>query len=301
MFALIAATIVCSAMLVARAKDRRTALPVILSVACGVALMAWAGQTEFVQARLEQIFGDNGEIQNGRLTNWPDAIAASRDFRFFGSGLGTYRYTYPIHQDQFIGEQWFFHAENQFIEALLDAGLAGLLLLLMAIATVTIGIVLLYRTGRRVDMTLAVAGAYALTSQIVGGSFDFGLYLPANMMLLAAYCGAIVGRSTSHLAESHAHDYGRSSLHALTRVIAKGWAAPVVSGMLLLGTVFGAIEMRRAAAIESITWETPLEKLREIRESDQVEQLMTSFQPALQRRWDDAEAQRYMADLWMQL
>jgi hypothetical protein len=53
---------------------------------------------------------------DGRLKNWADGWQAATDLLPAGSGLGTYRYVYRLYQQQPYGV-WFYHAENQYLQA----------------------------------------------------------------------------------------------------------------------------------------------------------------------------------------
>jgi hypothetical protein len=77
-----------------------------------------------------------------------------------------------------------------------EAGLPGLALLLTALITGRAGLLAFVarpRPGQ--SYALGIAGTFALSSQAIHALFDFGLYLPANMLLLALICGAVCGRA----------------------------------------------------------------------------------------------------------
>ena len=107
-----------------------------------------------------------------------------------GSGLGTYRYVYYQYQRQPCGS-WDYHAENQYLETLIECGLPGIALMLTMIVVVAIAgwRLLRARVGRRTG-AFAIAGIFALCGQAIANFFDPGLYAPANMVGLALWCGA---------------------------------------------------------------------------------------------------------------
>ena len=45
------------------------------------------------------------------------------------------------------------------------------------------------------EFPIALVGLFALSTQAIHACFDFGLYLPANMVLFALLCGAIASRA----------------------------------------------------------------------------------------------------------
>ena len=127
--------------------------------------------------------------------NWADGWRAAEDLLPAGSGLGTYRYIYRAYQQQPY-DVWYYHAENQYLQALVEAGLPGLGLLLAVLGLVALACWrLLQHAPDAATYALGVAGTFALSSQAIHAVFDFGLYLPANMLLLALICGAVCGRA----------------------------------------------------------------------------------------------------------
>jgi tetratricopeptide (TPR) repeat protein len=192
--ALFAATTVTGVALLLRRGSRGYAAGLVTVLLAGLALMSWAGQTEFVRSRFEMLF-QQSPYDQGRLPNWIDALQSVPQFPVAGSGLGTYSYVYERYQERFLQNLVHRHAENQFIQALVEGGLIALGLLLLAIALTAVAIARLYRTSGPVNMALAVAGTYGLTSQVIGGLFDFGLYIPSNTLLMAALCGIVIGRA----------------------------------------------------------------------------------------------------------
>ncbi len=219
------------------------------------------------------------------------------EFPVAGSGLGTYPFVYERYQQRFLPDTVHRHAENQFIQAVVEGGLIALVALLAVIGLTALAIVRLYRTGGPVNTALAIAGTFGLSSQVVGGLFDFGLYIPSNTILMSALCGIVVGRAAllsvwpaaaldamdrtaqglryvvspparpmkSHVPlsdERHtvsgamrsrrAYAYRPSPLE-MARSAALGLAAPAVVvtllvGFLMIGCLFGSLEMNRARA-----------------------------------------------------
>ncbi len=192
--AMFAAAMVTAAALALNSGNRRYALALVVMLLVGSGFMAWAGQTDFVRARLALLF-DQSQLESGRVPNWRESLETVPDFWVAGTGLGTYRFVYERFQQRFLRDIAHFHAENQYIQSLVEGGVLALGLLLLAILLTALAIVHLFRAGGSINTVLAVVGTFALVSQIVGGSFDFGLYIPANMMLMATICGAVVGRA----------------------------------------------------------------------------------------------------------
>lgn len=161
----------------------------------GLLLVGWLGKSEVVQQRLSTLLDYRQTLTDRRLPHWQDGFHAARDFWRAGSGLGTYRYVYSLYQER-SDDAWYYHAENQYLESLVDAGVPGLLLLLTAIGLM--GLVcwrLLREPPHRTSYALGIAATFALASQSVHAVFDFGLYIPANMVLFGLLCGAAAGQA----------------------------------------------------------------------------------------------------------
>ena len=193
--AMFAATMATVASLAMHSGNRKYAAGLLFVMVAGLGLMSWAGQSDFVKSRFEDMVTDK-QYETGRVPNWLEALETVPDFWAAGTGLGTYRFVYERFQHRYLSDISHFHAENQYIQALVEGGVIALFLLLAAIALVIIAITKLYRAGGITNTVLAVMGTFALVSQAVGGSFDFGLYIPSNTILMASICGAVIGRAT---------------------------------------------------------------------------------------------------------
>ncbi|MCA9199504.1 MAG: O-antigen ligase family protein, partial [Planctomycetales bacterium] len=182
--ALLVSLVVTAGMLAMRAGYRGYSIGILVTLFLGLGLMSWGGQTDFVVNRFEQMFDDNS-LEQGRVPNWNEALRSVPDFWSFGTGLGTYRFVYERFQERFLRNTSHFHAENQFIQTMVEGGLLGTALLMLVLLLVGTSIFKLFQSGGAIDTALATMGTFALTSQIVGGTFDFGLYIPSNTILMA--------------------------------------------------------------------------------------------------------------------
>jgi tetratricopeptide (TPR) repeat protein len=166
-------------------------LAAIVIVAC-VAAALWTEQANAVSQSLASIAEAN---QNSapRLLHWSDATSYYQHYWQFGSGLGTYRYEYPIFQEHpFRGK--FVHAENVFLETLAELGLVGTVALLLTVLMLFYSSIRLYRQRTVSDRALGVAGTATTAGLVAASCLDFGIYQPANFVLAAILFGAIVGR-----------------------------------------------------------------------------------------------------------
>ena len=231
------AAAVTIAVLLSRKGRRSQGIGLVVTACAALALVVWLGQFSEVQERFDQMMGAD-TAPDARLLNWADAMHALPSFWGLGSGLNTYRFVCPPFEDRFTGDRWHYYAENQYLQALIDGGVVALVLLLTTIGLVIFAIARLYRRGGRSDTAIAIMGTFALSSQAVGAAFDFGLYLPANAMLLAAICGTVVGRAASP------EEKGRANF--LLAVAVQRDTLVIVCLPLMIAAIFGGIELHRA-------------------------------------------------------
>ena len=102
-------------------------IPVLLLF--GLLLGFWTVGDELTQ-RIEQV--DTVNIDSDlRITQWKSTWPATKEFGLFGSGLGTYRGVHRSYS-QIPEIVVFYFAENQYFQALVEAGWIGLLIYLSA-------------------------------------------------------------------------------------------------------------------------------------------------------------------------
>jgi O-antigen ligase len=277
----------------AMAWKRRRRVPMAplgIIVAAALALVAWIGMTGQVQTRLETLMHQE-TLSGGRIPLWRDNLKIVADFWPVGSGLGTYRYIYETYQEQ-PNNAWAYHAENQYLEALVEGGVPGLALVLAALALVGKACWPAVRAPRDADaLAGGVAGMLAVTSQAIHSIGDFDLFLPANMVLFALVCGSIAGSAPVSPAP------GRPRWH-LALLRHRGVSLLLTAG-LLAANLWGGRLIRRFVAVEAAVQQArAVEKLRAPSEAD-LATAIESLTPALDRYAEDAEAQQLLAEVWI--
>lgn len=286
--AMLAAALAAS--LVAGVAHARRRLPVMLAaLVVGVSLIAWIGRGEAVRSRLATLFDPKAMQEHALLPHWQNALLAVPDFGKTGSGLGTYRYLYGLYERQ-PQQVWFFHAENQYLEALVEAGWFGLGLMISLLLLVAIAARRLMRHGG--DPTLyafGVTGIFAVAAQAVSGGFDFGLHIPANLVTAALLGGAICGPAARLAAVPPCPGFRHS------RFLTAGLAT-----LALAAVVWGGLETHRRAAVKAALTQARHAKLLprdDPATPDQVVQATGSLARAVGICPDDAEAQLGLAQL----
>lgn len=114
-------------------------------------------------------------------------------FPWTGTGMASFRDAFPLVQPASIPGGWW-HAHNDWLEALATLGVPGALLLLAGLgAAVHRLFQVLAGDNRGEDRAAALAGYGALAAAAVHSALDFGLTIPANALALAVLVGAAVG------------------------------------------------------------------------------------------------------------
>jgi O-antigen ligase/tetratricopeptide (TPR) repeat protein len=290
---IVAALVTVLAIAVARRQSGRLGW-CVLAAAMGSGIVFWVGMSGRVQASLETVFDQSGPSQNIRLAHWRDTLRAVPDFWLTGSGLGTYRYLYPVYE-QAERDVWFYHAENQYLEALVETGVFGIGLILALIGLVALANWRLLRSaddGR--TFALGVAGTFALSSQVVHAAFDFGLYLAANMMLFALLCGAVSAAAAQRI---RVGSFSRILVLPGVRGLSTALSALLFAALLL-----SFIETQRVATVaKAMDDSDPIADQLEAATPQELQTAIAGLTAALDHRTDDAEVHYRTAKLWTQL
>jgi tetratricopeptide (TPR) repeat protein len=235
--------------------------------------------------RLTHATGSSAPLET-RLQLWRDLESAVSDFWRTGSGLGTFGLVQPLYQSAPM-TVWHSRAENMFLEVLVEAGAGGLALTLMLLAAVAWSTVRLLRGSQTTfDVAVGSMGALALSSQAVCALFDFGVSLPATLLLLAAVTGAVVGRSARLSAPS-----------------ARSASALAYSGALVLGVggivglTWGRHEAAWAASMDVVLDRGEIDEDERALTLDEIEESLQAIEIVLNHRPGDAEASLRAAEL----
>lgn len=261
-----------------------------------IGLIGWLGVSRVIERRGSTLLNLSGLASDGRLGNWAESLRALGDYRLLGSGLGTYGYAYLPYQERYHNA-WHLHAENQYLEALLDGGTVGLILLGCQIVLVLLALRKIFR--ERADaagLGLVLGGMLLMLTASLHAVVDFGLYLPANFLLLATICGGFCGRA-ARLAKKD----GSSSRFAWVALPASSVLSPALISGLLVAAVLSWQETSHAAAVENSLTAARWDDNDPHQPIAVVEQTVDRLTGAVRNRWDDANAHLRLAQLWIQL
>ena len=174
-----AAGVLALAMLLRR--GRRLVLPLVAVLA--LAALFWVDVSATRTAFLAR------SLQQSRLALWRDALRMVPDFPLLGAGFNAFGTSYLRYQTVERYE-WYGEAHNEYLQALVDTGLAG---------AVLAGAILL----RLMRCGMKAARATALDAGLLGALFacaihnvvDFNWQIPANAATFAAVAGAVMRRA----------------------------------------------------------------------------------------------------------
>jgi O-antigen ligase/tetratricopeptide (TPR) repeat protein len=266
--------------------------PLVVVIVLGVALIGWAGMLATVEKRIATLW--DTEIQEfARVQHWRHGFQAAQDYWLLGSGLGTYRYVYRQYQHEMYPHLWFRHAENQYLEALVDGGVVGLSCLLAALILVIAATWRLLRWDPDPrSAVFAIACTVAIAGQAITAFFDFGLYIPANMLLFAVLCGAVAGRAASIPRKDHEITHGTTPWRRVMMAI--------VATCLILGSWWGLSELRFTARYERAAKAIRVQDVLNEFSAEAIEPHIESLTELASLQSDNAELQRRLGELWIQ-
>lgn len=267
----------------------------------GVWAADYAGVLDRWEIRIQEAL-EYTEKPDDRFLLWNDLLTASQISPWVGTGLGSFRYVMPLFHTRLV-ERMYYHAENQYLETLLELGIVGVTLLGLALVLMVVTLFSLCRRcandldGRIFPVFLA--GCIALTSQMVGALFDFGLVIPSNMILLATLAGMMSGtwiwqrRGYSNLSNSYIRNLFRPAFPLLIAVA--------------IGLAWSVKEERDAAAATLATHQAMYESFDAEGDENPYEGLTLEaidrskdvLEKVLARRPDDFEARNQLAQLWL--
>ena len=248
---------------------------IVIAATIGGAI--WTEQLDTVQQKLTSIT-EADETSAPRLLHWKDAMPYYQTHWLLGSGLGTYRYEYPVfQQQQFQGK--FAHAENVYLETLAELGMPGVAALALTVLILFYVAIFLFRQPATEDRALGVAAITALVGLAAASCLDFGIYQPANFILAAILFGAVIGRAS--------HPDCRKPVDSEKRSIGKYYRF----GVLVVLVLASAYATFPSAAIESVSFARRQIALHTKSKGDNV------------RRLDKAEsalhfAEKYLPEDW---
>ena len=218
-------------------------LPLAVAVLC---LAGWLGFSNDLVSRIDRVDSTiEVEKWDARLQTWTDSWASVGEMGKLGSGLGTYEVVSRLYRTDKETDRVFKYAENQYFQALIEAGWFGLIVYLLAWALAFYCSYFLLKIGQSpATVTAGVVGVFVFWSQAAASFLDFGFYIPANALAMGCITGAV-----SYYAHSMAY---RLKQKSFLRFQFPNTLVQAVLVVLFALTTVVTLDLNRKSRIEAI-------------------------------------------------
>jgi O-antigen ligase len=136
-----------------------------------------------VHNTVERFLRTQVEKENRFNTRWPATITMVSDFPLFGTGFGTFRYSYYLYDNE-GGISWTTHAHNDYLEVFSDGGIVGGILFLSLLGMIMVSIYKTWWKRRHPEVKMLGLGIIvSLFAVLFHSVFDFALRIPANAFI----------------------------------------------------------------------------------------------------------------------
>ncbi len=223
-----------------RLWESRRGVLVLAFAGLAVSGVIWLGQSEQIVKRLGSL-ASLPQAFEGRVEHWQEVMSLVGDDPWTGSGWGTYGLVNPVYLSR-NHDAWFQHAENQYLEILVEAGVGGLGLFVMAWLLLAIAAgssVRRDQAGRQ--LASGICGLLTVASLSVISLTDFSLSIGSILLTLALVGGTVYA--------SHSRLDSVSSWILIARH-QPNWRV-VVGAMLLVAAGWAIMPLRTAADVEA--------------------------------------------------
>lgn len=170
-----------------RRKTWMLGLGVFLVLAVGYGL--WIGLGP-VLTRFEELGLGAQEFGVGtRFSFWRDALGMIRDYRWTGTGLGTFAIGFRPYQTAWLN-YFVDHVHNDYVEFAAETGWVGAALLFLPMAYLLIRMILSFvYDSRRYRPSILLGCVGSVLALLLHSATDFNLQIPANALVLAVVLG----------------------------------------------------------------------------------------------------------------
>lgn len=253
-------------------------------------LFGWIGFSDELMDRFDKIDTTTIEKSDARIQNWKDTWPAVAEMGWAGSGLGSYRNVHRLYRS---GRELgiFVYAENQYFQALVEAGWFGLILFLIAWLLVYQNAFFALREGAS-PTTLGVGtmGVFVILSQATVSCFDFGLYIASNMLLLSVLMGFLAY-------QAHALS-GRLKKPSFLQFQCPNYIVQFIVLVLFAASTMVALDLYRRAQLDQYMRPRISRLTRENMDFEKTTDRIAELTRLIQRT-PTAECMNYLGDLWM--
>lgn len=168
---------------------------VVLSSIALIGLAVLAAISSNRAMSINRVLADEGG-EDMRSRALPTVLEMIATYFPAGSGLGGFDPIFRIHEPMALLKLTYYnHAHNDLLEVVLDAGLPGALLIVLALAWWAVASVRAWRAGP--SATLARLGSALLGLTIVASAFDYPARTPMIMAMIVIAAGWLSGPKTT--------------------------------------------------------------------------------------------------------
>ena len=168
---------------------------------------------------------------NSRTIISKDTLNISKDFPFFGVGLGNFQYIYPKYTTlKYTGV--YTHAHNDYMEMLADTGWPGAILFFGGIVFLLIKTLMLWYKRRDPFVTgITLGGVTGAVFILLQNMVTFNFHIPANAMLFFIILGltVVVVHPSIPVRNISLHPRMKSAVYPMMIILLAGLAVTVVS------------------------------------------------------------------------
>ena len=227
---------------------------VLMMVAWPLLLICWLGYDQVVD-RLATLRGGEA-LQDSRLSMWGRVLPLIRDFPLWGTGDGTYEFVQSLHHatGTLDANMIIDHAHNDYLEILVEGGLAQFIPALLAIVLVwRCGLRAIRRAAGHPIGGLAIGAVMAVATVTIHSFSDFGMHIPACAALVIVLCAYVCGASEAGDADERLpgdRNWALRRVGGLARAVAAGFAVALAPLLAYEGSKAYQAQQLRARAAE---------------------------------------------------
>jgi len=190
-FALIVAATVTLLIYGVARKPKNSILLFVPTLGLVVAFSVWLGFGEGLVKKFQDVDVVNVGNADVRLAHWKDTWQAVGEMGPLGSGLGSYKNVHRLYRS--TDETGIFvYAENQFFQAVVEAGWPGLVLFCLAwLLALQCASLLIFKGNSPFSVGVGTLAVFFVASQAMASCFDFGFYIGANLVLASVLIGFV--------------------------------------------------------------------------------------------------------------
>ena len=255
-----------------------------------IVLFGWIGFSDELVDRFDSMDTTTIESSDARIQNWKDTWPAVTEMGLMGSGLGSYRNVHRLYRS---GRELgiFVYAENQYFQALVEAGWFGLILFLMAWLLVYQNALFALREGASpTTVGVGTMGIFVIFSQATVSCFDFGLYIASNMLLLSVLMGFLA---------YHAHALsGRLRKQSFLQFQCPNYVVQVIVLVMFAASTMVALDLYRRSKLDQYMSPRISRLNRENMDLNKTTDRIAALTRLIQQT-PTSECMNYLGDLWM--